>query len=68
MPKILKMLKIIIITKSKGPGWGNFTAMKQTALCHVLSGRRGEREYLPLLLLTKHIHVRAGLLPISFVD
>lgn len=41
--------------------------MKQTALCHVLSGKRGEREYLPMLLLTKHIYVRAGLLPINFV-
>lgn len=47
---------------------GNFTAVKQTALCHVLSGKRGEREYLPMLLLIKHIYVRAGLLPISFED
>lgn len=47
---------------------GSFTAVKQTALCHVLSGKRGEREYLPMLLLTKHIFMRAGLLPISFVD
>lgn len=68
MPKILKMLKNNHHYQVEGTGVrGSFTAVKQAALCHVLSGKRGEREYLPMLLLTKHIHVRAGLLPVSFV-
>lgn len=42
MPKILKMLKIVIVTKRKKQLKGvDFTTMKQTALCHV-EKERGE--------------------------